>query len=260
MFDGGDDDADGDGRGADHGLPDVPEWPETEKLKFEKEALDFYISSHPLAQHDEQLRRFRTHECARDGEGQERHRGPHRRDDRRARRPHREQGPEHGRKYATFRIEDFTGTVRCILWSDEYARFKDLVIAGRGPPLRGRAELGARAAPSRTSRSRRSSRSTRPAREFTKSMLLKLPYTDDEGSLRKLDAVGLVLKRYRGTCPVYLSVRDANGKQVQLKLNDEFRVNPAALKVEELEMLLGRGRCFLAVDYLSSPKKFRSPR
>ena len=51
----------------------------------------------------------------------------------------------------------------------------------------------------------------------------------------------LVLKRYRGTCPVYLSVRDANGKQVQLKLNDEFRVNPAALKVEELEMLLGTG-------------------
>ena len=40
---------------------------------------------------------------------------------------------------------------------------------------------------------------------------------------------------------MYLSIRDANGKQVQLKLNEEFRVNPAALKVEELEMLLGPG-------------------
>ena len=50
-----------------------------------------------------------------------------------------------------------------------------------------------------------------------------------------------MLKRYRGTCPVYLSVRDSNGKQVQLKLNEEFRVNPSALKVEELEMLLGQG-------------------
>ena len=37
--------------GSDHGLLDVPEWPDAEKLKFEKEALDFYISSHPLAQH-----------------------------------------------------------------------------------------------------------------------------------------------------------------------------------------------------------------
>ncbi|MGL4423121.1 MAG: DNA polymerase III subunit alpha, partial [Gemmataceae bacterium] len=32
------------------GVPDVPEWPELEKLKYEKEALDFYITSHPLAQ------------------------------------------------------------------------------------------------------------------------------------------------------------------------------------------------------------------
>ena len=45
---------DGDGRRRDatggrgeHGLPDVPEWPELEKLKFEKEALDFYMSSPP---------------------------------------------------------------------------------------------------------------------------------------------------------------------------------------------------------------------
>ena len=43
---------------ADVTLPDVPEWSETEKLKFEKEALDFYISSHPLAQHEDVLRRF----------------------------------------------------------------------------------------------------------------------------------------------------------------------------------------------------------
>jgi len=38
-------------------------------------------------------------------------------------------GRNMGRKYATFRIEDFTGTVRCIMWSDEYARFKDQVTA-----------------------------------------------------------------------------------------------------------------------------------
>ena len=53
--------------------------------------------------------------------------------------------------------------------------------------------------------------------------------------------MAVTLKRYKGACPVYLSIRDANGKQVQLKLNEEFRVNPAALKVEELEMVLGPG-------------------
>ena len=78
-------------------------------------------------------------------------------------------------------------------------------------------------------------------REFTRLMVLKLPYAEDDESLRKLDAVSLVLKRYKGTCPVYLSVRDLNGKQVQLKLNDDFRVNPAAVKLEDLEMILGPG-------------------
>src|SRR5262249_13200976 len=42
-------------------LPDVPEWPDSERLKYEKEALDFYFSSHPLAQHEAELRRFASH-------------------------------------------------------------------------------------------------------------------------------------------------------------------------------------------------------
>ena len=48
---------------AGHGelLPDVPEWSDSEKLKNEKEALDFYFSSHPLAQHEAELRRFASH-------------------------------------------------------------------------------------------------------------------------------------------------------------------------------------------------------
>ena len=57
-------DADTGGDGAAPGCPTCPSGRTTEKLKFEKEALDFYISSHPLAQFDEQLKRFRTHDAA----------------------------------------------------------------------------------------------------------------------------------------------------------------------------------------------------
>jgi DNA polymerase-3 subunit alpha len=228
------------GGAQEYGLTDIPEWPETEKLKFEKEALDFYMSSHPLAQHDEQLRRFRTYECAEIAKAKSNTEG-------------RvggmivelairtaNKGRNAGRKYATFRIEDFTGSVRCILWSDEYARFQELVTPDAVHLFEGvlnwapeRAEPDFQVKKILTIEEARA--------EFTKSMLLKLHYTEDEESLRKLDAVGLVLKRYRGTCPVYLSVRDPSGKQVQLKLKEEFRVNPSALKVEELEMLLGQG-------------------
>ena len=240
LFDDAGDDGDATGA-ANSGLPDVPEWPETERLKFEKEALDFYISSHPLAQHDEQLRRFRTHDAgdlAKSGKN-----GTEARiggmitnlDVRTA-----NKGRNVGRKYAMFRVEDFTGSVRCILWSDEYSRFKELVTSDTVALFEGVLNWGeGRAEPDFQVKKLITIEEARA--EFTKSMVLKVAYAEDDEALRKLDAVSLILKRYKGACPVYLSVRDLNGKQVQLKLNDEFRINPAALKLEELEMLLGPG-------------------
>jgi DNA polymerase-3 subunit alpha len=222
------------------GLPDVPEWPETERLKFEKEALDFYITSHPLAQHDDQLRRFRTHDAGDLAKGkagtQAQIGGMMTNFDVRT----ANKGRNMGRKYAMFRIEDFTGSVRCIMWSDEYSRYKEVV----GGDFVGLFEGVLDWKPDRAEPDFQVKKVITIAEaraEFTKSMVLKLPYTEDPEALRKLDAVSLILKRYRGACPVYLSVRDPNGKQVQLKLNDEFRVNPAALKLEELEMVLGPG-------------------
>ena len=229
------------GSAANLGLPDVPEWPETERLKFEKEALDFYITSHPLAQHDEQLRRYRTHDAgplAKNGKN-----GTEARiggmitnlDVRTA-----NKGRNIGRKYAMFRIEDFTGSVRCIMWSDEYSRWKEVVTSDLVAVFEGVLNWGeGRAEPDYNIKKIITIDEART--EFTKSMVLKLAYAEDDESLRKLDAVSIILKRYKGGCPVYLSVRDTNGKQVQMKLSEEFRVNPAALKLEELEMLLGPG-------------------
>jgi DNA polymerase-3 subunit alpha len=239
LFEGAaDPNGDGPANGAaDHGLPDVPEWPETDRLKFEKEALDFYISSHPLAQHDEQLRRFRTHDAAQV-----------------VRLPggtpvlaagmvtqlQQRVVQKNGKRWAMFQLEDFTGQCKCILWSDEFARFKDLVADDAILLLEGVVEWreGGTAGDLIV---KKVLTVDDARREMTKGMLLRLPYADDAGTLRKLDALGLVLRRFRGQTPVFLSVRDANGRQVQLRLNDEFRVNPAALKLDELEMILGPG-------------------
>ena len=39
-------------------LPDVPDWPEAERLAREKEALGFFISGHPLDRHRDVVRAF----------------------------------------------------------------------------------------------------------------------------------------------------------------------------------------------------------
>ena len=56
-------------------------------------------------------------------------------------------------------------------------------------------------------------------------------------------SLGAVLKRNKGSTPVFLSVRDQQGKQVKvkLKLGDSFQVNAANLRAEDLEMILGPG-------------------
>ncbi|HTV48364.1 MAG TPA: DNA polymerase III subunit alpha [Phycisphaerae bacterium] len=41
-------------------LPDVPEWPQGEKMAFEKAALGFYVTSHPLRDYEALLRSFTT--------------------------------------------------------------------------------------------------------------------------------------------------------------------------------------------------------
>src|SRR5205823_5875438 len=174
-----------------------------EKLKFEKEALDFYMSSHPLARHDEQLKRFRTHDTAQAMKlptgstvllgGMVTQFQPR-------------TAQKSGKRWAMFQLEDFTGQCKCILWSDEYARFKDQVTDDAVLLFEGVVEWrdGGSAGDVIV---KKVLTADDARREMTRSMLLKLPYTEDPDALRKLDAVGLVLRRYRGQTPVFLSVR-----------------------------------------------------
>src|SRR4029079_13133638 len=45
-------------------LPDLPEWDDKEKLANEKEVLGFYLTSHPLAEHQQTLSTYCTHNTA----------------------------------------------------------------------------------------------------------------------------------------------------------------------------------------------------
>src|SRR5262249_33670196 len=109
--------ADGQSQPGSSGLVEMDEWPDAQKLKFEKEALDFYMSTHPPARHDEQLKRFRTHDAAQAVKlstgamvllgGVVTQVQPR-------------TAQKSGKRWAMFQLEDFTGQVKCLLWSDEY--------------------------------------------------------------------------------------------------------------------------------------------
>src|SRR5262249_28490216 len=106
-------------------LPDIPEWSDSEKLKYEKESLDFYFSSHPLAQHADELQRFATHSANQLGNllaNQEVILGGVLTQIRLMNTKRARNG---NTRYARCKLEDLTGAVECVMWPDDYARQKD---------------------------------------------------------------------------------------------------------------------------------------
>jgi DNA polymerase-3 subunit alpha len=217
-------------------LPDVPEWPDSEKLKYEKEALDFYITSHPLTQYEDQLRRFSTHKVQQIVEleiNQEVVIGGMITE---LRLQNTKKARNGNTRYARFRLEDFSGSIPCVMWPDDYARFKEEVTEDRICFIRGVVER------TREEPGLIVTRILTPEqaqREQTRGMVLTF-HVGVHGE-ETLDTVARVLRRSPGPCPVYLNIRDPAGKWAQLKTGNDFHVNPNAVPVAELETILGPG-------------------
>ncbi len=110
-------------------LPNVPEFPEKERLTMEKEVLGYYLTSHPLAEHEATLRTYCSHASPQ-----------------LAKLEHRTEvllggmlaaikfshtkNPRPGStntKYAMWDLEDLDGIMRCIMWPEQFAEFGELV-------------------------------------------------------------------------------------------------------------------------------------
>ncbi len=109
--------------GSDVALPETPEWTHAQKLAFEKEVFGFYLTSHPLTEQSERVTRYRSH-AIRDvmelEDGVEVLLGGMVSSIKKStlKKPNRN---GHTR-YANFDFEDESGTVRCTLWAEEFAR------------------------------------------------------------------------------------------------------------------------------------------
>ena len=218
----------------DEGLRDVTAWTSSECLKFEKEALDFYITSHPLAQHEAVIRLFSTHtiqqlstlppetEVFLGGMITQI-------------RPMNTKKARNGNsRYVRCRVEDLTGSVECVMWPDDYLQFKDLFDADavrfvKGTVERNRDEPGLQLTRSLTLE--------QGQRERTTGLRLSLSLRQHRPEL--LDEVARVLQRWPGTCPVFLYIQDEAGRWLRLKAADSFKINPGSTQVKsELEVLL----------------------
>ncbi len=103
-------------------LPEVSDWPVSERLAYEREALGFYLSGHPLEPYRAALESYATHSCAALSQVPE---GTPvlltgmltDLQFRTTRRPTRDGNV----RMAKFRLEDLTGHVSCVIFPDDLA-------------------------------------------------------------------------------------------------------------------------------------------
>ena len=137
-------------------------------------------------------------------------------------------------RYVRCKLEDFTGAVECVMWPDDY---RPLQGRGAGGPRLLRPRHGGAdargAGPGAQPHPQHRAGPARAARGLY--LLLKLGVHGPQ----HVEALGPILTRAPGGCPVFLTVRDAAGKKVDLRLGREYAVNPAAYPHDDLAALLG---------------------
>ncbi|HEY1628612.1 MAG TPA: DNA polymerase III subunit alpha, partial [Tepidisphaeraceae bacterium] len=221
-------------------LPAIDELPRAELLKFEKELLGFYITSHPLTDHQAALERYGTHTtreslncpenmevviggmiCA-------------------VRSRIAKSGRSAGQKWAIVEIEDLEGKIEGIIFSDLFAQLTeqnpDLIKAESICFVRGKIDR---------------KRETPcivisdvipiadAAARLTTAVALKLQHEKhDEDSLKK---IAPLLAKHKGNCELYTQVQMPDSRKVVLRVNKEFYVRPTDQLVSDLDSLLGNG-------------------
>ena len=244
LFDALDEPDDRQGR-AGEGLPNAPPWDERQQLGFEKEVLGFYLSSHPLAEHEQLLATYCSHSTAE-----------------LAQLPHRSEvvlggmlssikysqtkQPRSGStntKYAMFDLEDMAGAVRCILWPGEFANFGHLVE--RDAALIARGVVDRRPG---TEESNLIVNELIPFAElgkrFTRGIVIRIQ--EAQHAERGAEALYEILRGYPGNCELQFVVALADGRRVYLK-SEAMRIDVHPEMRSRVDELLGPGNVQLLV-------------
>ena len=214
-------------------LPELPEWPEADRLVREKEVLGFYISGHPLEPFRPEVELFGTRTTATLSEWSE----------------HpvavavvvtavkRQISKKTGKEYARIVLEDFHGSAEAIVFPETWAKLNQVVVADGAVLLTG----GYSARDRGEERAPFIVESARPLSEIRRSGLvgIALRWSAPKAPAREaLQSVATVCAGHPGPAPVYIEWSDGNGEALRLRAR-RLKVEPGDDVVRALRSLLG---------------------
>jgi len=239
MFGGGDDDAGA--ATATDSLPDLPEWPDAEKLANEKAVLGFYITGHPLARFETVLKTYATHALTDVGKlaaDQEIVVGgmmsavkfastkkPTRRGNSRM---------------ARLMFEDLSGSIPCVMFPDDLVTQSEMLADDHICFLQARVD-----------RSREQAGliiqkvvpTERAPELFSRTMWIRLDSAVHERE--HLDRIHALLRRFPGPTAVNLEIRTAS-QRVLLRTESNLSVRASSELIDELTAVVGAGQLRLS--------------
>ena len=237
-------------------LPNVPEFSQPDLLQFEKELLGFYLTSHPLTEHQSAVERYTTattREAMELSEGSEVVIGGMLSA---VRSKVAKSGRSAGQKWAILEIEDLDGKIEGMCFSEVYADLekrcpdalkKDQIVFVRGKVDKRRETpclMVSDVIPVADATSK-----------LTTAVVVKL-----DAVRHAPDAIGEVkplLTQHKGNCELYAQLVSEDCHKVTLRLGGEFRVKPSPELVDDLDRLLGGGTVQLVGEGTRRAKRRR---
>lgn len=212
-----------------------PEWPINQKLSMEREALGFYISGHPLEKFLSALARLGvvTVEAvkARQVEGEVRMGG--------VVTALKLKNTKKGDRYASFSLEDSTGSIESLMWPRTYKEVGHLLVNDEPFVVSGRAEV----TEERCNLVVNNIESLIDLRDRSAKIALLTFDTHDKLERDTLEKFKDIVGRYPGTCPLRVVLNGAEG-EVTVALRDERKspicVTPSEEFSDRVEQVFGK--------------------
>jgi len=226
---------------SDDELPEAQPWHENEMLSAEKELIGFYISGHPLAQHEWTLDTFALQRIGKLEEIE---------DETLVRigglvdQYQKVFTKKDQRPYARFCLEGIDGSLNVVVWPDDFQRLESLLEDGAAVMIGGKLVHDFR--DEHEIQVIEMIPLTDANRTFTKRLGLRL--TEPAVTDAHLEEVKTILRQHQGDTPVTFYVLLDSGEKIRIKTHRENFVTVTRELVLELEHLIGEDDVYTEVN------------
>jgi DNA polymerase-3 subunit alpha len=223
--------------------PSLPEWPEREKLAFEKEALGFYLSGHPFERRGRFFSRLagtETNKLAKLREKGEKDSILLAGMITSIRIMTIKSGRNAGQKMAKFRLEDLQGSVQVTVFSKTYIEVKEQIIEDALVFLRARIDQGSEEPALLADE-------IIPAERFVRQAVdgLVLCLEENKHDQATLDRIAEVVSKKPGNQRLLFELKTAKGERFRLQAGRQFRITLDDDLLDECAKIVGsRGLSF----------------